>query len=279
MPSDPSYPMAVAAGALATVNPCGFALLAAYASLVVLGDDATARPAPLTAVARALTMTTAMTLGFVTAFGAFALLAEPVATWIAERLPWLTIGTGVVLVLLGAWVISGRDLPSPAPRRRHAPPLRGRFGPMYAFGLTYAIASVSCAVNPFLGMVRDRPAVTGFGLFLAYAAGISLVAATISVGVGLIRHSTVPLVRRLAPTLFRAAGVMLIVPGGYVAWFGWYEIRVGGGTVADPVINLGTAAQSWLATGIDTLGPLALVATCTLMISIALAAHHLRRAT
>ena len=46
--------LAVAAGMLAAVNPCGFALLPAYLSVLVLGDDS---PGPGRAVARALWLT------------------------------------------------------------------------------------------------------------------------------------------------------------------------------------------------------------------------------
>ncbi len=57
---------------LAAVNPCGFALLPACLSLLVLGDDAPTPPrsrlrssgAPIAAVGRALAATAAMTAGF-----------------------------------------------------------------------------------------------------------------------------------------------------------------------------------------------------------------------
>ena len=55
------------AGLVAALNPCGFALLPAYLTLVVR----TERAGVLTAVGRALAATVAMTLGFLAAFGAF----------------------------------------------------------------------------------------------------------------------------------------------------------------------------------------------------------------
>jgi cytochrome c biogenesis protein CcdA len=79
MPDAP-YALALTAGILAAVNPCGFALLPAYLSLLVVGSKADpAAKARLKAVARALILTAAMALGFVAAFGAFGLLAAPVA--------------------------------------------------------------------------------------------------------------------------------------------------------------------------------------------------------
>jgi cytochrome c-type biogenesis protein len=60
-------------------------------------------------------------------------------------------------------------------------------------------------------------------------------------------------IRRWTPAVNRAGGVLLIAAGAYVAWYGWYEIRVfRGGDVADPVIDAAATVQArlsnWLAT-------------------------------
>jgi cytochrome c-type biogenesis protein len=80
------------AGILAAVNPCGFALLPAYLSLLVVGDrEQASETNRLTAVIRALALTGAMALGFVGVFGTFGLLTAPVADFAARNLPWLSI--------------------------------------------------------------------------------------------------------------------------------------------------------------------------------------------
>ena len=118
--------LALGAGMLAAVNPCGFALLPAYLSVLVLGDDS---PGPARAVARALALTAWMTVGFVAVFGVFGLVISPVASEVQQYLPWFTTVLGALLVLAGAWLLAGRDLPrlqlpagagsrSPAPPRR-----------------------------------------------------------------------------------------------------------------------------------------------------------------
>ncbi len=63
---------------LAAVNPCGFALLPAYLTLLVVGDRVDSSFAGrLAAIGRALALTAAMTVGFVAVFGVFGLLAAP----------------------------------------------------------------------------------------------------------------------------------------------------------------------------------------------------------
>jgi len=68
--------LALLAGAVAAFNPCGFALLPAYLSLLV-ADGPSGEPPPagghrtLSAVRTALRFTSGMTVGFVAVFGAF----------------------------------------------------------------------------------------------------------------------------------------------------------------------------------------------------------------
>jgi cytochrome c-type biogenesis protein len=100
--------LALAAGTLAVVNPCGFALLPAYAGLLVLGDESPRRGI---AVGRALGFAAAMTAGFVAVFGVFGLLLASVAGAIQERLPWFTVVFGLMLAALGAWLVAGRTVP------------------------------------------------------------------------------------------------------------------------------------------------------------------------
>ncbi len=68
--------LALGAGLVAAVNPCGFALLPAYLSLFALGD---APRSPAVAVGQALRATLALTLGFAAVFVVFGLAVAPVA--------------------------------------------------------------------------------------------------------------------------------------------------------------------------------------------------------
>ncbi|NUO58878.1 MAG: cytochrome c biogenesis protein CcdA [Hamadaea sp.] len=252
---DAAYGVAVAAGMLAVVNPCGFALLPAYASLVVRdSDDVT----PVRALGRALSLTAAMALGFVAVFGVFGALAAPVASWVAERLPWLTIVIGLALVALGGWLASGRQVPSPVPKLRQAPHLRRRLASMVIFGAAFAIASLGCTIGPFLGVVvtsfTTSPA-RGAGLFLAYAAGMTVVVAAVAVVIALARQAGLSRIRRLTPVLTRVTGAILLLTGLYVAWYGWYEIRVlADSSVDDPVVEGAADLQRALSTAVDVIG-------------------------
>lgn len=257
------YALALSAGILAAVNPCGFAMLPAYVSMLITGQtpegEAVGWPQRL---GRALALTAAMTAGFVAFFGAFGLLAAPAADWLAARLPWVTIVIGVVLVLLGVWLLTGRELPSPVPKKASAPQLRQRFWAMFTFGVSFAVASLGCTVGPFLAVVvasfTTDSVASGIGLFAAYAAGMALIVGVVSVAVAAAQQPVIRWMRLAAPVVSRAAGALMAVAGAYVAWYGWYEIRVFGGAISsDPVIDAAGRVQTWLgdtAAGIGAAG-------------------------
>ena len=101
--------LAFAAGLVAAVNPCGFAMLPAYLLLVVRGQRSGERRG-LAAVGRAVVATVGMALGFLTVFGLFGALTISAAATVQRYLPYGTVVIGVVLVALGVWLLSGREL-------------------------------------------------------------------------------------------------------------------------------------------------------------------------
>ncbi|MFD0776694.1 cytochrome c biogenesis CcdA family protein, partial [Streptomonospora algeriensis] len=109
------FAIALAAGMLAVLNPCGFALLPGYVALLVADAPGT-RTGRLPALGRALATTVAMTGGFVAVFGLFALIATPLALSLERYLPWATIVIGAVLAALGIWLLAGRTLAVPGVR-------------------------------------------------------------------------------------------------------------------------------------------------------------------
>ncbi|MBH1938041.1 cytochrome c biogenesis protein CcdA [Streptomyces sp. AV19] len=254
--------LALTAGMLAAVNPCGFALLPAYLSLLVLGDDS---PTGTTAVTRALAATAAMTAGFTAVFALFGLAIAPVAGQVQEHLPWFTIVFGLLLALAGAWLLAGRDLPALLPRLRRAPTVSRSAVPMALFGAAYALASLGCTIAPFLAIVvsafRSGSTLDGITLFTAYAAGMGVIVGAAALTVAITRTAGVAGLRRLGPLASRTGGALILLVGAYVAYYGWYEIRIQRNPTAhDPVIDTAGTVQRTLVGAMDAMGPLAIAA-------------------
>ncbi|PKH43745.1 Cytochrome c biogenesis protein CcdA [Nocardioides alpinus] len=249
--------LAVGAGMLAAVNPCGFALLPAYLSVLVLGDDS---PGPARAVARALVLTAWMTVGFVAVFGVFGLVISPVASEVQQYLPWFTTVLGALLVLAGAWLLAGRDLPRLQLTRGGGKPLTRTAPAMVGFGMSYAAASLTCSIAPFLALVvasfRSGSTGDGVALFVAYSAGMGLLVGVAAVSVALARRGVVAGLRRTGRWVPRLSGILLMVVGAYVAWYGAWELRVlDGGDPSDPVIEAAARLQRTLADWVGRITP------------------------
>jgi cytochrome c biogenesis protein CcdA len=269
--SDIPVLLALTAGMVAALNPCGFALLPAYLTLVVArgGDDnGGGRSA---AVARALSMTGAMTAGFVAVFAAFGLVAVPLALSLERYLPWATIVIGVALVGLGVYLLAGRELLLSTPKLSGAAPGK-TLRSMVLYGIAYAVASLSCTIGPFLAITtttfRSADVLSGVAVFVLYGIGMGLVVGVLAVAVALARSGFVTRFRRATPYISRFSGLLLVLAGVYVAYYGYFEIQVfRGGDADDPVVGAFTSVQSTVANWVAGVNPAALAAVLALLVA------------
>jgi cytochrome c biogenesis protein CcdA len=240
--------LAFAAGLVAALNPCGFAMLPAYLALVVRGEDVGRRAA----AGRAVTATAAMAAGFLTVFGGFGLLTLSAASTVQRYLPYVTVLIGFILVALGIWLLSGREITvrAVAGGARWAP--TARLGSMFTYGISYAIASLSCTVGPFLAVTAAAlrgSVLGGVAVYVAYAGGFALVVGVLAVAAALASSTAVERMRRIVPYVNRINGALLVVVGVYVGYYGLYEIRLftGNGNPVDPVITAAGRVQGAIA--------------------------------
>ncbi|MFD5830358.1 cytochrome c biogenesis CcdA family protein [Lentzea sp. NPDC060358] len=230
--------LAVVAGMVATVNPCGFAMLPAYLALVAKGD-----------LGRAFMSGLVMTAGFVTFFGLFGLLVTPVAATLKSYLPVVTVVVGLVMVVVGVLLVLGKDLYLRLPKLQAAPT---SLWSMYGYGVAFAVASLSCAIGPFLAVVGTSLQ-TGGVAFLAYALGMGLVVTVLAVAGSVLA----PRIKKALPYVGRIGGVVLVVVGAYVTYYGIYELRLflADGSAVDPVVRAATRFQSALVQILSEIGP------------------------
>lgn len=271
--------LALSAGAVAALNPCGFVLLPAYLSMLVLGEQERSRSE---AAGRALMAAASMTAGFTAVFVSFGLVVAPVAGQLQQHMPWFTVSLGLLLAVTALWLLSGRSLPGLRLFARRGPVLTWSVLSMAGFGAAYALASLSCTVGPFLAIVvsalRAGSVFSGLGLFAAYAVGMGLVVAVASLAVAFTRQSVVHRLRRAARWVPRVGGVVMLVAGAYVAYYGWYENAVlAGEDPQDPVVDAAGAAQEWLAGAVQRTASLVLLALVVAVAVGALLVGGLRR--
>ena len=280
--------LAFAAGLVAALNPCGFAMLPAYLLLVVRGQGSGERRG-LAAVGRAAAATVGMALGFLTGFGLFGALTISAAATVQRYLPYGTVVIGVVLVALGVWLLSGRELNALTPRSlgpRWAPDVRRRswLAGMYGYGISYAIASLSCTIGPFLAVTaagfRGGSVLSGVSIYVAYVAGLTLVVGVLAIAAATAGSALADRLRRVLPFVNRISGVLLVLVGLYVAYYGVYELRLFAGRVnpRDAVIMSAGRLQGALAGWVHQHGVLPWVVALVALVAGAFAGARYRRA-
>ena len=244
--------LAFTAGMVATVNPCGFALLPAYLTYFLgLENGAEADPAAQAArnnpVRRALAVSAAVTLGFVAVFGVMGLLWSSVAEVVGRRLPYATLVIGLGLVALGIAMLRGFEPMVRLPKVQLSGEGR-ELTSMFLYGVSYAVASLSCTIGVFISVVSTtlagEHALTSFVTFLAYALGMGVTLAVLTLAVALARQGIVHTFRRAMPYVNRISGVLMVVAGAFVAYYAWVEIGELGSGRTSGVVNWSRDVQS-----------------------------------
>ncbi|CAN5841049.1 hypothetical protein BH18ACT6_BH18ACT6_17060 [soil metagenome] len=221
---------AFAAGMVATVNPCGFAMLPAYLGYMLGSKETSTR---LNMLKVGLTVAA----GFLTVFVTAGVVITAGLRSIINVIPWLAGLIGLGMIFVGIFQLGGKRLlpalrtPSRARKDRS---LTGMFG----FGVSYAVASLSCTLPIFLSLLAGSVAGRSFGeallAFVAYGAGMSLAVLALTVSLAIGKEGVVAKIRPLARRLDLISGWVLIAAGGFVVWY-WATVLGSGSTALSTV--------------------------------------------
>lgn len=222
---------AFGAGMVTTVSPCGAAMLPAYVSLYLgAREEGFWAKSSLQRSARALAISGVVTLGFVSFFGVMGALISLGGQFLITFIPWVVILIGVILLLLGLYLLMGGHVYTSLPARLANRLSNNRnmgIGRFLVFGIAYGIAALSCTLPVFLAVVGSVLALKGFtsGLlqFVSYALGMGFVIALVTVGSALFKEAVKRWLCRLMPLIARLSGLLLIFAGGYILYF-WFKI-------------------------------------------------------
>ncbi len=268
---DAHFAYAFTVGMVATVNPCGFAMLPAYLGyfLGIEGADAKDTTASLI---RALVVGAVVSAGFLVVFA----MAGAVVAWtsvsVAEFSPWPTVVIGAGLVVLGGALAWGWEPKVLLPRLDRGGRNRGLWS-MFVFGLSYAIASLSCTLPVFSSVVATTFSrtsfVSGVATFVAYSAGMALLLMVLTVTLALAQRGLETSLRRALPYVQRISGAVMVVMGAYLVWYGIYEIRItrAGTASGQGPVDLVTGWSGSLTERIQGLDPLELALVLALVVA------------
>ncbi len=217
---------AFTAGMVATINPCGFAMLPAYLSYFLGLDRRASDTGARAGIWRALLTGATVSAGFLVVFGIVGLLFTAGLTAINNVVPWLTIGIGIALVGIGVAFLAGWRMAVFLPKFDHGGAGRDARS-LFLFGISYAVASISCGLPTFIVVVSTSVNDFGSGLvaFAVYAAGMSLVLTSLTISLALARRSLLMRLRSLMRYTDQLAGVLMVLAGAYLIFY-WLSDRL-----------------------------------------------------
>lgn len=219
---------AFALGMVALINPCGFALLPAYLGFFLGLDDASGGERRIVALNRAQLVGLSMSAGFLAVFAALGIVFAGLGTTI-QRNPWISTVIGGLLVLLGIAMAFGFQPMVPIPKLEKGTASRSILS-MFLFGVSYAVASLSCTIALFLSAVGTSASGASFqerfGGLLSYGLGMGLLATGLTLAVAFGKRGIVSRFRLLLPRINLISAVVLIFVGAYVALYGIWSTQV-----------------------------------------------------
>jgi cytochrome c-type biogenesis protein len=212
-------------GVVAAFNPCGFALLPAYLGLYLNHEKTHGSLAAR--ARRALAVSVVVAGAFTFLFGVTGALFSLGSSFIVRLLPWAGLGVGVLLIIAGGVILSGRPLAFDAAQR-----VAGRVGRdasnsgtrgYAAFGLAYGLASLGCALPLFLALVGTAVAAGGRSsaivAFALYGIGMATTLGVLTLLAAIVSFGILSRLRAVGRFVSGLGAALLLASGAYVVYY------------------------------------------------------------
>ena len=254
---DLAFPLA--AGLIAAFNPCGFAMLPAYLSYF-LGLESDNDDNRDVGILNGLKVSLTLSLGFVFVFAIIGILTNTIISEasIEKQAGYITLGIGIILVLLGVAMVAGYHPVLKIPRIQMGTSNR-QLPSIFLFGISYAFVSIGCSAPIFFltvgGSFSRDGIVNGSAVFISYALGMSIVITVLTIGISIARSSITEKYKSIMKYLNPISGIFLSISGFFLSAYGWWEIQVSRGNYGtNPLVDLSLRGSGRLSNWVNDVG-------------------------
>ena len=216
MVPDPSgLTLALTAGALALLSPCGFPMLPGYISYYIGAKPSLERAIPAGIVC---------TSGLLAVFSMVGLAVSAFGSLASRYISFLELVAGVLVILMGTVTIARIRFPTllGVVSKLKAPKTRGLSG-IFLYGVAYGLATLACSAPIFFSMLFYALASGGplYGLttFIVYAIGMGIPLLITTILVAKVKKIVLEKIVRLTPLFQEISGIILILIGTYILYY------------------------------------------------------------
>jgi cytochrome c-type biogenesis protein len=215
---------ALAAGMVASVNPCGFLMLPTYIAyhLGTQEEGYYEQPASRRA-GKALALGLVATAGFLVILSGVGVVIAAGGQWLVRVFPYAGVAIGGGMAVLGIYLlVTHRTLGILAASRVTVSPQRN-LGNAFLFGMAYATGSLSCTLPIFLVVVGSSLAsqdlIGSTVQFVGYGLGMGTILIAVTVGAALFRGAVSRGLRMALPYVHRMSALFLLGAGAYLVYY------------------------------------------------------------
>ncbi len=223
-----SLSFAFASGIFLLLSPCGIPMLPAFLAYYLGGAQGAGSVSGGAGRSTAVSIGRGFVGGVVASAGALSVLGVVVALGVVagaavkDRFIDLELVGGILVIGLGLWFISGRDLAFAVPVKASGKP--GILG-LYAFGGLYALVASGCSFAIVLGVVVLAVAAPTFlgsvAVFGAFGLGFTLLLVIVTVAAATASQGVLSRIRSVVPYLKRGGGAVMVAIGLYLIYYWW----------------------------------------------------------
>lgn len=260
--------ISILAGMLAAFNPCGFAMLPAYLGVQILKQTTDEKGNYL----RALKFSFGMGAGLLLTFTAFGFLVIPFAGSIEAYLPWVTLTVALLLAVTAVAIFAGKSVGLTKLFRPSVAPKSGLLSQV-GYGITYALASLSCTIGPFLAVtataIRSSSWVEILITFAAYGFGMSAIVLLLALLTASSSQKVIFWLRQKGKLLEQLIAGFLLLVAVYLFAYGYFELQVLSGNLnSNALISTAVDLQSYVSRFVYGVGPFWVIVAVVLISAV-----------
>lgn len=207
------------AGVAVFFSPCGVALLPAYISHLLAQNDE--QSTIKTRWRQGLKIGLIVSLGIMSVFLVAGTLVSLLGNVITPFAPWIAGVTGLILVVLGIFMLAGKmptfEIPHSFTTERKG------FLRFFLYGVGYALGGISCTLPAFLLVVftslGSGSFIGGLMNFLFFTLGTILLMVAVTVLTSVSQQLVTRWLNRSKKLIFRFSAIVIIGAGVYLVYF------------------------------------------------------------
>ncbi|MCH8003232.1 MAG: cytochrome c biogenesis protein CcdA [Nanoarchaeota archaeon] len=218
--------VAIAAGFVTFISPCGIAMLPAYVSYYI-GREKSEKNVKKD-LFNGLKNGLFVSFGLISIFMIIGAIIVYIGNFIKFYIPIFTLVVGLVLIIIGFFMLFNKNFSFALPF--HLQPkkkINNGFLRFYTFGIGYGLAVMSCTLPVFLAIIISAlstgSVIDGIFIFLIYSVAAAVGVVGISVITAMSKVTIMKKFSRIFPYVRVITAVVIIIAGSYIIY---YQIAV-----------------------------------------------------